>query len=88
MSVADKIERLTDARNAIRTALSGKGIGASMHGFEAFADDIDAIAIGVDIDGDDLGYGYALVGSATVGTAIVGDDGAIVGSAVVGVATL
>lgn len=88
MSVADKIERLTDARNAIRAALSGKNISASDHGFEDFADDIDAIAVSVDIDGDDLGYGYALVGSAMVGTAIVGGGGAIVGTAIVGTTTI
>lgn len=43
MSVADKITRLTTARNNIRTALEDKGIDASEHGFEDFAGDVDSI---------------------------------------------
>lgn len=39
-------------------------------------------------DGDNIGYGYAIVGSAMVGTAIIGSGGAIVGTAIVGTATL
>lgn len=46
MSIADKITRLTVARNDIRTALNGKGVEASDHGFEDFADDIDSISGG------------------------------------------
>ena len=47
MSVADKITRLTTARNNIRTALAAKGItAASGHGFEDFAEDINDITSG------------------------------------------
>ena len=46
MSIADKITRLTVARNNIRTSLSSKGVEASDHGFEDFASDIDSITGG------------------------------------------
>ena len=46
MSIADKITRLTTARDDIRTALEDKGIDASEHGFEDFADDISDISSG------------------------------------------
>lgn len=46
MSIADKIVRLTTARNNIRTALSSKGVAASTHGFEDFATDIQSITAG------------------------------------------
>lgn len=46
MSVADKINRLTAARDGIRTALAGQGVAAGSHGFEAFASDIAAISGG------------------------------------------
>ena len=47
MGVADKITRLTTARNNIRTALAAKGItAASGHGFEDFAEDISDITSG------------------------------------------
>lgn len=44
MSIADKITRLTSARNNIRTSLVNKGISAGEHGFESFANDISGIA--------------------------------------------
>ena len=44
MSIADKIERLSDARNNIISALEDKGIDASEHGFESFANDINDIS--------------------------------------------
>ena len=44
MSVADKITRLTTARDNIRTALSNNNIDASESGFEDFADDISNIS--------------------------------------------
>ena len=59
MSIADKITRLTVARNDIRTALNGKGVEASDHGFEDFADDIDSISGGggpVVITEDDVNF--------------------------------
>lgn len=43
MSLADKITRLTAARDDIRIALNGQGINASEHGFEDFANDISSI---------------------------------------------
>ena len=46
MSVADKITRLTTARDNIRTALSAKGVDANQSGFEDFADDIGSISNG------------------------------------------
>ena len=45
MSIADKIISLTTARNNIRTALVDKGVNASDHGFEDFADDIGNIPV-------------------------------------------
>ena len=45
MSIADKINSLTTARNNIRTALINKGISAADHGFEDFASDVDSIFI-------------------------------------------
>lgn len=45
MSVADKITRLTTARDNIRTALGNKGIDASESGFEDFAEDIGSIEV-------------------------------------------
>ena len=48
MSVASQITALTNARNAIRSALNDKNINASTHGFSDFADDIDNIDVGVD----------------------------------------
>lgn len=47
MSVADKITRLTTARNNIRTALANKGVSVSSHGFEDFATDIGSIQTGI-----------------------------------------
>lgn len=44
MSVADKITRLTTARNNIRTALNNKGADATEHGFEDFAEDINGLS--------------------------------------------
>ena len=46
MSIADKIGRLTTARNNIRAALIDKDVAAGSHGFEAFASDIAAISGG------------------------------------------
>ena len=46
MSLADKITRLTSARNGIRSALARKSVDASTHGFEDFEDDIDSIPSG------------------------------------------
>ena len=45
MSIANKIARLQAAGDNIRTQLTNKGISASDHGFEDFADDIDAISV-------------------------------------------
>ena len=50
MSVADKITRLTTARDNIRTVLSSKGINASENGFEDFADDIRNIPSDITIE--------------------------------------
>lgn len=44
MSLADTIQRYATALSAIRAALVEKGISASSHGFEDFADDIDSIS--------------------------------------------
>lgn len=46
MSIADKLSRLSDARDDIITALAGKGVTATGHGFEDFPDDIDSIQQG------------------------------------------
>ena len=46
MSVADKITRLTTARDSIRTAINDKGGSASNHGFEDFATDITNLPSG------------------------------------------
>jgi hypothetical protein len=46
MSIADKITRLTAARDDIREAITNKGIDAENAGFEGFADLIDAIPLG------------------------------------------
>lgn len=46
MSIADKLSRLSDARDDIITALAGKNVTATGHGFEDFPDDIDAIQTG------------------------------------------
>ena len=46
MSIANKIARLTAARAAIREALADKGVTASTHGFESFAEDIGEISGG------------------------------------------
>lgn len=43
MSVADKITRLSNARDDIIDALGTKGVTATGHGFEDFADDIESI---------------------------------------------
>ncbi len=43
MSVADKITRLTTARNNIRTAFNNKGISAGSHGFEDFSADVPLV---------------------------------------------
>ena len=44
MSIADKLTRLTAARDDTRTALAAKGQSVSTHGFEDFPDDIAAIS--------------------------------------------
>lgn len=46
MTLGDIYNRLTTARNNIRTALKGKGINADSHGFESFAADITNIVTG------------------------------------------
>ena len=46
MSIADKLSRLSDARDDIITALGNKGVIATNHGFEDFPDDIAAIVSG------------------------------------------
>lgn len=46
MSIADKLQRLSDARDDIITALAAKGVTASGHGFEDFPDDIGDIPAG------------------------------------------
>ncbi len=46
MSVADKITRLSDARDDIIDALGEKDVTATGHGFEDFADDIRSIQSG------------------------------------------
>lgn len=46
MSIADKLTRLSDARDDIITSLGNKGIVATDHGFEDFPADIDAIVSG------------------------------------------
>lgn len=46
MSIADKLSRLSDARDDIITALGAKGVVATDHGFEDFPADIDAIVSG------------------------------------------
>lgn len=46
MSVADKITRLSNARDDIIDALGTKGVTATGHGFEDFADDIESIQSG------------------------------------------
>ena len=43
MSVADKITRLSNARDDIIDALGEKDVTATGHGFEDFADDIRSI---------------------------------------------
>lgn len=84
MSIADKITRLTTARNNIRTALAAKSVSASDHGFEDFATDIDSIAgsgTPIEIDTDagmaevltasNVGKAYLFTG--TTGTYTNGD---------------
>lgn len=83
MSVADKITRLTTARNNIRTALANKGVSASSHGFEDFATDIGNIVVATPIDvstnaemssaltAANVGKAYRFVG--TTGTYTNGD---------------
>lgn len=46
MSIADKLTRLSDARDDIITSLGNKGVVATDHGFEDFPSDIDAIVSG------------------------------------------
>lgn len=46
MSIADKLNRLSDARDDIITALAGKGVTATGHGFEDFPTDIGNISQG------------------------------------------
>lgn len=75
----------TDIANAIR-AKTGSADSIVADNFPAA---IAAIPTGSTIpDGDNMGYGYAIVGNAMVGTAIVGGGGAIVGTAIVGTTTL
>lgn len=54
MSIADKLTRLSNARDAIISTLTAKGILASGHGFEDFADDIDDIETGTPRTSSDL----------------------------------
>ncbi len=51
MSVAAKLTRLSDARDAIITALGSQGVTATGHGFEDFADDIGDIDTSVPYTG-------------------------------------
>ena len=46
MGIADKLSRLSDARDDIITALGNKGVVATNHGFEDFPDDIASIVSG------------------------------------------
>ena len=46
MSIADKLTRLSDARDDIITALGNKGVTATGHGFEDFPTDIASIVSG------------------------------------------
>lgn len=46
MSIADKLSRLSDARDDIITALGNKGVTATGHGFEDFPTDIASIVSG------------------------------------------
>lgn len=49
MSIADKITRLTAARDDIRAALEDKGINASTHNYADFANDITSILHGIPV---------------------------------------
>lgn len=58
MSIENKLTRLATARDNIRIALNEKGIDASEHGFEDFAEDIGDIEEGENLsDVDTMAFG-------------------------------
>ena len=51
MSLADKVEQLTDIRDNIREKLIAKGVDASAHNFANFPNDVENIPSGGGTDG-------------------------------------
>ena len=69
MSIETQITALTQDRNDIRSALAGKGVSASTHGFDDFAGDISAIPLAVPMEINTAAGMGAVLTAANVGKA-------------------